>query len=124
MPGEKMMFARKALLALCAATLALSASAAPDEKGLVDQDTGLFTPAPGIDSGLGELPPFETWTDPWIYAMPAEDLDSGLGDLPPYSEWRYPWVYSMPAEKIDSGLGEIRPTTVSAKPALAERRTQ
>ncbi len=119
-----MMLARKALLALCAAALTLSASAAFGGKRLVDQDTGLFTPAPKVDNGLGELSPFETWTDPWIYAMPAESLDSGAGDLPPYSEWRYPWVYSMPAEKIDSGLGEIRPTTVSAKPALAERRAQ
>ena len=118
-----MMLARKALLALCAAALTLSASAAFGGKRLVAGHRPLH-PRAQVDNGLGELSPFETWTDPWIYAMPAESLDSGAGDLPPYSEWRYPWVYSMPAEKIDSGLGEIRPTTVSAKPALAERRAQ
>jgi hypothetical protein len=118
------MFARKALIALCGAALTLSASAALGEKGLVAQDTSLFTPAPRIDNGLGELPPFETWTDTWLFAMPAESLDSGLGDLPPYREWRYTWVYSMPAEKIDSGLGEIHPITVSEKSALAEQRTR
>ena len=118
------MFARKALLALCTAALALSASAAPGEQDRVAQDPGLYTPAPKIDNGLGELAPFSTWTDPWLYAVPAESLDSGLGELPPYSEWRYPWVYAMPAEKIDSGLGEIRPITVSENPTVAERRTQ
>ncbi len=91
---------------------------------LVGQDTVLFTPAPRIDNGLGDLPPFQTWTDTWLFAVPAESLDSGLGDLPPYPEWRYPWVYAMPAEKIDSGLGEIRPITVSEKSALAEQRTR
>ena len=118
------MFARKALMALAAVALTLSVSAAPRENVLVEQDTSVFTPAPKIDNGLGELPPFEAWTDPWLYAMPAESLDSGLGDLPPYSEWRFPCVYSMPAEKIDSGLGELRPIAVSEMPALAERQIQ
>ena len=118
------MFARKTLLALAAATLALSVSAAPSKNDLVEQDTSLFTPAPKIDSGLGELPPFEAWTDLWLYALPDGSLDSGLGDLPPYSEWRYTWVYSMPAEKIDSGLGEIHPISVAETPVLAERRPQ
>jgi hypothetical protein len=122
-PRRKIVFARKVLLALCAAAFALSTSAA-GENARVAQDTNLFTPAPKIDNGLGELPPFATWTDPWVYAVPAESLDTGLGELPPYSEWRYPWVYAMPAEKIDSGLGEIRPITVSEMPTVAERRTQ
>ena len=116
------MFARQALFVLLAAALSLSVSAAPREKVVEEMDPNLFTPAPGIDDGLGELSPFETWTYPWLYAIPAAKLDSGLGDLPPYSEWRYTWVYSMPAEKIDSGLGEIRPITVSEKPAAPERR--
>lgn len=118
------MLARKALLALAALALTLSVSAAPHENVLVGQDTRFFTPASKIDNGLVELPPFEAWTDPWLYDMPAESLDNGLGDLPPYSEWRFPWVYSMPAEKIDSGLGEIRPIAVSDMPAFDERRTQ
>lgn len=116
------MFARQAVFVLLAAALSLSVSAAPEEKLVVEMGSNPFTPAPGIDDGLGELLPFETWTYPWLYATPAAKLDSGLGELPPYSEWQYPWVYSMPAEKIDNGLGEIRPITVSETLAQPELR--
>ena len=117
------MRARQAIFVLLAAALSLSVSAAPGEKLIEEMGSNnLFTPAPGIDDGLGELSPFETWTYPWLYAIPAAKLDSGLGDLPPYSEWQYPWVYSMPAEKIDNGLGEIRAIAVSEKPVSPELR--
>jgi hypothetical protein len=118
------MFAKQAFIALFAAALSLSASAAPAEMSVGDLDPSLLTPAPRIDSGLGEVPPFETWTDPWVYATPAETRDDGLGELPPYSEWQYTWVYAMPAEKIDNGLGEIRPITVSETPLAPELRIQ
>jgi hypothetical protein len=118
------MFPKQALLALLAAAVSLSASAAPAEKAVGGIDPSLLTPAPRIDSGLGEVPPFETWNDPWVYATPAETRDNGLGELAPYSEWQYTWVYAMPAEKIDSGLGEIRPMTVSETPLPPERRIQ
>jgi len=76
------------------------------------------TPAAKIDSGLGELPHYSQWQNPWRYASPAMKVDSGLGTLPPYAEWREPWVYSHPAEKIDSGLGEITsPPRHAAAPA-------
>jgi hypothetical protein len=71
-------------------------------------------PAAKIDSGLGALPHYSQWREPWLYATPAESIDSGLGALPHYSEWRDPWVYSQPAEKIDSGLGEITASRVDA----------
>ena len=118
------MFARQALVVLFAAALGLSVTAAPKERDLVEQDPSLFIPAARIDNGLGELPPFETWTYTWLYSTPAASRDDGLGELPPYSEWRYPWVYAMPAEKIDSGLGEIRPITVTEKLAPTELRIQ
>jgi hypothetical protein len=132
-------FARQALLALFSAALSVSAVADPDRKvaegpaasvyipaakadnGLGDlppfkfwTDPWVYSiPAEKIDSGLGDLPPFKFWTDPWVFAMPAESLDDGLGDLPPYHQWRESWVYSIPAEKIDSGLGAIRPSPVA-----------
>jgi len=65
------------------------------------------TPAAKIDNGLGTLPHYSQWREPWVYAMPAEKIDSGLGALPHYSQWGEPWLYSQPAEKIDSGLGEV-----------------
>jgi hypothetical protein len=71
------------------------------------------TPAAKIDSGLGDLPHYSQWREPWLYVTPAEKVDSGLGALPHHSEWREPWLYIQPAEKVDSGLGEI---TRSAAP--------
>ena len=65
------------------------------------------TPAAKIDDGLGTLPHYSQWREPWAYATPAEKVDSGLGSLPHYSQWHEPWLYSQPAEKIDNGLGEI-----------------
>jgi len=70
-------------------------------------DGEVLTPAAKIDNGLGTLPHYSQWREPWVYAMPAEKIDSGLGSLPHYSQWREPWLYGEPAEKIDNGLGEI-----------------
>jgi hypothetical protein len=103
------------LAVLAALSLHVSASSA------VDIGDELLTPAAKQDSGLGALPPYREWNDPWVFAMPAESLDSGLGDLPSYSEWREPWVFAMPAQKIDSGLGELPPW---GEPARAMRRAQ
>jgi hypothetical protein len=113
--GERAMFhASKAFLSLVAGfALGLSTAAMADG--------GIPTPAASIDDGLGSLPHYSQWREPWLYAMPAEKVDSGLGSLPPYAEWREPWLYSHPAEKIDSGLGEItRPAAATA--AAATRR--
>jgi hypothetical protein len=108
--GERVMrHANKGFLRLLAG-LALGLSTAAMADG------GVPIPAPSVDNGLGTLPHYSQWREPWLYAMPAEKIDSGLGTLPPYAEWREPWRYSQPAEKIDSGLGEItRPAgTVTA----------
>ena len=104
-----MRHANKAFLRLLAGVaLGLSTAAMADGEVPV--------PAASIDNGLGTLPHYSQWREPWLYTMPAEKIDSGLGTLPPYAEWREPWRYSQPAEKIDSGLGEItRPAgTVTA----------
>jgi hypothetical protein len=111
--GEHVMHrASKAFLSLVAG-FALGLSTAAMADGAVP------TPAASIDSGLGALPHYSQWREPWLYAMPAEKVDSGLGTLPPYAEWREPWLYSQPAEKIDSGLGEI---TRRAATAAATRK--
>jgi len=107
-----MRHANKAFLRLLAG-LALGLSTAAMADGAVP------TPAASIDSGLGDLPHYSQWREPWLYAMPAEKVDSGLGTLPPYAEWREPWLYSQRAEKIDSGLGEI---TRRAATAAATRK--
>lgn len=101
--------ASKAFLSLVAGfALGLSTAAMAD---------GVPTPAASIDSGLGALPHYSQWQEPWLYATPAEKVDSGLGTLPPYADWRESWLYSQPAEKIDSGLGEItRPVAAAAAP--------
>jgi len=78
-------------------------------------------PAAKQDSGLGELPPFAEWSEPWMFTTPAEKVDSGLGSLPHYSLWTDPWVFAMPADKIDSGLGEIVPVASSQDPARLVR---
>ena len=70
-------------------------------------DGEVLTPAAKIDNGLGTLPHYSQWCEPWVYATPAEKTDSGLASLPHYSQWHEPWLYGQPAEKIDSGLGEI-----------------
>jgi hypothetical protein len=64
-------------------------------------------PAASIDDGLGNLPHYSQWQEPWLYAMPAEDIDSGLGQLPHVSQMVEVWLYAQPAEKIDTGLGEL-----------------
>jgi hypothetical protein len=55
-------------------------------------------PADRIDSGLGDLPPFSAWREPWVYAIPAESIDDGLGELPPLVEWPERWFRAMSAE--------------------------
>src|SRR5262245_56506701 len=70
-------------------------------------DGTVLMPAAKTDNGLGTLPHYSQWREPWMYATPAEKVDSGLGSLPHYSQWHEPWLYSQPAEKIDNGLGEI-----------------
>lgn len=103
---------------IVSAALALAASTAMAAEPGVD----VFTPAAGLDSGLGELAPYSEWKEPWVFALPAEKIDSGLGELPLFSEWREPWVFAMPAESIDSGLGEIAPGALADMAArLAER---
>jgi hypothetical protein len=64
-------------------------------------------PAASIDDGLGELPHYSQWQEPWLYAMPAEDIDSGLGEMPHVSQIVAVWLYAHPAESIDAGLGEV-----------------
>ena len=64
-------------------------------------------PAAKVDSGLGELPQFGQWVEPWLYATPTESVDDGLGEMPDVSRITEVWLYAMPAEKVDSGLGEI-----------------
>ena len=91
--------ARTLIGVISALGFALSASAFADGEAL--------TPAAKIDNGLGTLPHYSQWREPWVHTMPAEKIDSGLGSLPHYSQWHEPWLYSQPAEKIDSGLGEI-----------------
>ncbi|HKC45492.1 MAG TPA: hypothetical protein VKC64_16795 [Burkholderiales bacterium] len=85
-------------------------------------DGEVLTPAAKIDSGLGTLPHYLQWREPWVYATPAEKIDSGLGSLPHYSQWREPWLYGQPAEKIDTGLGEIAASRedVRAHPATPD----
>ena len=92
-----------AALTLMAAPAALAVDEAPE-------------PTAKIDNGLGELPQYPQWNEPWLYAVPAEHIDNGLGEMPDVSRITEVWLYAMPAEKIDSGLGEI----VAA--ASAERR--
>ena len=95
-----MKHAAKTLIGVISALgFALSASALADGE--------VPTPAARMDNGLGTLPHYSQWREPWVYAAPAEKIDSGLGSLPHYSQWHEPWLYSQPAEKIDSGLGEI-----------------
>lgn len=84
----------------------------------------LLTPAAKVDSGLGTLPSYADWKEPWVFALPAESIDSGLGELPPYAEWRETWVFAMPAQKIDSGLGELGPWRSWGEPARTEARNR
>jgi len=90
--------ARRVLIGVVAALIVCAGALA---------DGTVPTPAAKIDSGLGTLPHYSQWREPWVYATPAEKIDSGLGSLPHYSQWHEPWLYSQPAEKIDSGLGEV-----------------
>ncbi len=80
------------------------------------------TPTAKIDSGLGKLPHYSQWREPWLYVTPAEKVDSGLGALPHHSEWREPWLYIQPAEKVDSGLGEITQSAAPVATASSARK--
>ena len=64
-------------------------------------------PAAKVDNGLGELPHYSEWNEPWLYATPADSEDNGLGEMPDVSRITEVWLYAMPAEKLDSGLGDI-----------------
>lgn len=44
--------------------------------------------------------------DSWDVPLPAAKEDSGLGELPPFAEWSEPWMFTTPAEKVDSGARE------------------
>jgi hypothetical protein len=102
-----------ALLAAVATGIA-TAAAATDPVRVDD----LVIPVADVDNGLGNLPHYTKWQEPWLHAVPAETIDSGLGDLPPVSEWREPWLYATPAEKLDSGLGELLPVSEWREPWL------
>jgi hypothetical protein len=94
-----MVSAKHVAVALAAAALiAAPAGYAADE---------VLEPAAKIDNGLGELPHYKSWNEPWLYATPAESVDDGLGEMPDVSRIIEVWLYAMPAEKLDSGLGEM-----------------
>jgi hypothetical protein len=100
------MLAKRTMWALLAAAAIGSAAADQATVRGVGPDS---TPAAKRDNGLGALPHYREWREPWVYATPAESIDSGLGNLPPLSEWREPWLYAIPAESIDNGLGTLPP---------------
>jgi hypothetical protein len=95
-----MVFAKHVAVTLAAAIALIAAPAgfAADE---------VPEPAAKVDSGLGELPHFGQWVEPWLYATPTDSEDNGLGEMPDVSRITEVWLYAMPAEKVDSGLGEI-----------------
>lgn len=66
--------------------------------------------------------------DARLHRVVGEKLDSGLGKLPHYREWRDPWKTAAPkvvgrinpvlGEKLDSGLGDLpRYRSPSSAPA-------
>lgn len=73
-----------------------------------DPAEAYMKPAPGIDSGLGDMPRYDARVSPeiWVYMQPAARQDSGLGSMPTAENLHEPWLYMQPAAKIDSGLGE------------------
>ena len=78
-----------ALLALVGAlVLATSPASAADKVPQAKRVAG-----EKLDSGLGDLPHYRTWSDPSgknPQQFAGEKLDSGLGDLPPYRLWADP----------------------------------
>ena len=77
------------------ALLALSATAAMlFQTAVATADEMATRPVAGqkLDSGLGDLPHYRTWSDPTgknpvADQVAGQKLDSGLGDLPHYRDW-------------------------------------
>jgi len=81
-----------------------------------DPTAAYMNPAPGIDSGLGDMPRYDARLSPeiWVHMQPAARQDSGLGTMPTAGNLHEPWLYMQPAAKIDSGLGgEAAPARVA-----------
>jgi hypothetical protein len=92
--AKRVVAATIAVIALIIAPAGIAAEAVPE-------------PAAKVDNGLGELPHYSEWKEPWLYATPADSEDNGLGEMPDVSRITEVWLYAIPAEKLDSGLGEI-----------------
>jgi hypothetical protein len=90
---------RAALAASCVVFSPLAAA--------TDIDPALLTPAPRMDSGLGDLPRYTGSPAIWLYSQPAAKQDSGLGMLPAAANSKEVWMHMQPAPKVDSGLGEL-----------------
>jgi hypothetical protein len=111
------MLGKRAMWVLLAA-VAMGSAAADQTAVRGAEPDSAWAPAAKRDNGLGALPHYREWREPWLYAFPAEKVDSGLGSLPPLSEWRDPWLYATPAEKVDSGLGSLPPLSAWQEPWL------
>jgi hypothetical protein len=95
-----MVFAKHLAVALAAAVTLIVAPAGRTADAVPE-------PAAKVDNGLGALPYYTQWNEPWLYATPVDSVDNGLGEMPDVSQITEVWLYAMPAEKVDSGLGEI-----------------
>jgi hypothetical protein len=102
---------KRILVVLAAAMAAVSTNATAGDRS----DPSGPIPAVKIDSGLGELPVYTEWKEPWLYATPAESVDDGLGAMPDVSRIQEVWLYAHPAEKLDSGLGDLTRATLQAR---------
>lgn len=74
---------------LCAS---LSAAALILAAGPALSGPAAFVAGQKLDSGLGNLPHYSTWSDrsgrnPMGNRVVGESLDDGLGELPHYSKW-------------------------------------
>ncbi len=64
-------------------------------------------PAANADGGLGALPHYSLWQEPWVDAVPAATAREGLAALRHYAQWQEPWLDARPAQGLDGELGEM-----------------
>ena len=108
------MLAKRAMWVLLAA-VAMGSAAADQTAVRAAEPDSAGAPAAKRDNGLGALPHYREWREPWLYAFPAEKVDSGLGSLPPLSAWQEPWLYAIPA---DGRVDDHRKPPARSAPAV------